>query len=91
MNIIKIILIALGVFAAFLVITSLLGLVYSIIWYLFWIGVLALGGYVGYKVLKGFTEDESKQLGETTAGYFYDDEIAPRTLEEMKRKYELKD
>lgn len=50
MNWLKIILFALVlVFAVFLGLT-VIGFLYSGLWYLFWIGVIALGGYIGYKI-----------------------------------------
>lgn len=51
MNWLKIILFALIlVFAVFLGL-SVIGFLYSALWYLFWIGVIAIGGYIGYKFL----------------------------------------
>jgi hypothetical protein len=52
MNIIKIIL---AIVALYLLITlgfAVVGIVYSALWYLFLLGVVAVGGAVGYKLLK---------------------------------------
>lgn len=47
----KLILLALVVVLAVMAGFWIVGVISSLIWYLFWIGVLAIGGYVGYKVL----------------------------------------
>lgn len=47
----KLILFAIVVVLAVMLGFSIIGFVYSALWYAFWIGVLALGGYIGYKVL----------------------------------------
>lgn len=47
----KLILFAIVIVLAVMLGFSIIGFVYSALWYAFWIGVLALGGYIGYKVL----------------------------------------
>ena len=59
MSILKVILALLGLFFGVLVIFWVLGVVYSLIWYLFWIGILGALGYGGYKL---FTKVEQKAL-----------------------------
>lgn len=51
MKLLKLILFAIVVILAVMLGFSIIGFVYSALWYVFWIGVLALGGYVGYKIL----------------------------------------
>ncbi|MCU0238135.1 MAG: hypothetical protein MUC29_01730 [Pyrinomonadaceae bacterium] len=63
---------------------SVIGLVYSAMWYLFWIGVIAIGGYVGYKV---FLEKDEKDL--LNAGTTISDielEKAKKVLDRLKEK-----
>jgi len=63
MNIIKIILAAIGLVFVGMVLLWLLGFLSSIIWYLFWIGVLGAIGYGAYKL---FRKVEDKALGGTS-------------------------
>ncbi len=60
MSIIKLILGVLGAIFAVLIILSLLGWVGTLLWYLFWIGVLGGLAYGGYKL---FTKAEARALG----------------------------
>jgi hypothetical protein len=84
MNIIKVILIAVAVFLLVMLGFSLIGIVYSALWYLFWIGVLAVGGYAGYKLLtKG---GEKRELEDKTPIAIAEIRDADRALEEYKRK-----
>lgn len=69
----------------------LIGFLYSILWYIFWIGLVAIGGTVGYKLfLSGGGDDEKPQLEEKKPTAISEFEETDRALEEMKRKY-LKD
>lgn len=52
MNWLKIILFALVVFFTLFLGFTVIGFLYNSLWYLFWIGVIVLGGYISYKVLK---------------------------------------
>jgi hypothetical protein len=60
MNIIKLILAILGIFFAGMVVLWLLGWVGTLLWYVFWIGLLGGIAYGGYKL---FTKIEAKALG----------------------------
>lgn len=60
MNIIKLILGALGVIFGVLIVLWLLGFIWSIIWYLLFFGIIAAIGYGGYKL---FRKAETKALG----------------------------
>ena len=84
MNWTKIILIAVGIFILVMLGFSLIGFIYSALWYLFWIGAIALAGTVGYKMLK---KPETKQIENTEPIGISEFDNADRTLEEYKRKY----
>ena len=60
MNIIKLILGALGLIFGVLVVLWVLGFVWSIIWYLIFFGIIAALGIGGYKLFK---KVEAKALG----------------------------
>ncbi len=60
MNIIKLILAVIGIFFAGMVVLWLLGFLTSILWYVFWIGLLGGIAYGGYRL---FTKIEAKALG----------------------------
>ena len=59
MNIIKIILAAIGLVFVGMALLWVLGFLSSIIWYVFWIGLLGAVGYGGYKL---FLKAEAKAL-----------------------------
>ena len=84
MNWTKIILIAIGIFILVMLGFSLIGFIYSALWYLFWIGAIALAGTVGYKLLK---KPETKQIENREPIGISEFDNADRTLEEYKRKY----
>ncbi len=84
MNWTKILLIAIGIFIAVMLSFSLIGIIYSAFWYLFWIGVIAIAGTVGYKLLK---KTETKQIEDRQPIGISDLNNADKTLEEYKRKY----
>jgi len=85
MNIIKIILVAVGLIIAAMLAFSLIGIVYSALWYLFLLGVVAVGGAVGYKLL--VKEKQSPQLEEKIPTTIAEIKNADRALEEYKQKY----
>lgn len=85
MNFIKIILIAIGLILAAMLAFSVIGIVYSALWYIFWLGLVVIGAVVGYKLLK--KEKVSPQLEEKTPIVITHLDDAERTLEEYKRKY----
>jgi hypothetical protein len=51
MNFIKMLVIAFGLVILGMLAFSVFGFLYSIIWYLFWIGAIGFTGFVGYKML----------------------------------------
>jgi hypothetical protein len=84
MNTIKIVLIAIGVFLAVMLGFTLIGIVYSALWYLFWIGVIAIAGTVGYKMLK---KPETAQIESKEPIVISELKNTDKALEEYKRKY----
>ena len=84
MNWIKIILIAIGLYLAVMLGLSIIGIIYSGLWYLFLIGLIAAAGTVGYKLL---TKSEPKQLEAKQPIGVSELENTDRALEEYKRKY----
>lgn len=85
MNYIKIVLIAVGLVIAALLAFSVVGIVYSALWYLFLLGIVAVGGAVSYKML--VKEKESPRLEEKIPTTIAEMNNADRALEEYKRKY----
>ena len=85
MNFIKIILIAIGLVLAAMLAYSVIGIVYSALWYLFLLGIVAVGGAVGYKLL--VKDKESPKLEDKTPITIAEMKDADRALEEYKRKY----
>ena len=85
MNFIKIILIAIGLVLAAMLAFSVIGIVYSALWYLFLLGIVAVGGAIGYKLL--VKDKESSKLEDKTPISIAEMKDADRALEEYKRKY----
>ena len=88
MNIIKLILIAIGLYLLVMLGFAVIGIVYSALWYLFWLGVVVIGGAVGYKLLK--KGGDQPKLEDKTPIAIADLKDADRALEEYKRKHLLK-
>ena len=84
MNWIKIVLIAIGLFILVMLGFSLIGIISSALWYLFWVGVIALAGTVGYKLLK---KPETPQIENREPIAISELKNADKTLEEYKSKY----
>jgi hypothetical protein len=84
MNLAKIILIAIGIFIAVLLGFTLVGIVYSALWYLFWIGVIAIAGTAAYKLLK---KPKVAQIENREPIVISELKNADKALEEYKRKY----
>jgi len=84
MNFIKIILAILGLIFGVMLFFWLFGLVTSLLWYGFWIGLFAAAGYGVYRL---FRRAENKYLeGGSTAGYI-DIPDTNMSWEEYDRKY----
>lgn len=84
MKLAKIILIAIGIFIAVMLGFTLIGIVYSALWYLFWIGVIAIAGTAAYKLLK---KPEVAQIENREPIVISELKNADKALEEYKRKY----
>ena len=77
---------ALGLGAYFLL--WVVGFLYGMLSYIFWIGLIAIGGTIGYKLfLSGDSKDDVPQLEEKKPIGISEFDEADRALEEMKRKY----
>ena len=83
MNVIKFILAVIGIFFAGMVVLWLLGWVSTLLWYLFWIGVIGAIGYGGYKLFK---KAEAKALGSDPHAGIGTSDIK-MSLDEYDRKY----
>lgn len=88
MKLFKFIVAAIAVVLLVLLGFSVIGLVYSALWYLFWIGVVAIGGYAGYKFF--LEKDEAELLGEGKPISDIELEKAKKVLEKYKEKFEVK-
>lgn len=85
MNWWKIILFAIVVVFGLYLGFALIGFLYSILWYLLVIGVLGLGGFVGYKYLTKGKQKEIEGVN-TVSQLELDNAKIVRELEELKRK-----
>jgi hypothetical protein len=86
MNFIKLIL----AFAAFVIVAmlafSVLGFLYSTLWTIFWLGVVAIGAIAGYKIF--FEKDKPRlESKDPVSRIEYDAAASQKQLEEYKRKY----
>jgi hypothetical protein len=86
----KLILLLLAIGLGAYLLLYLFGILYSLLWYVFWIGLVAIGGTVGYKLFLSGGDDEKPRLEEKKPTAISEFEETDRALEEMKRKY-LKD
>ena len=84
MDTIKLILIAVGLIAVVFVGYFLIGIISSLLWYVFVIGVIGAIGVGGYKLLK---KSDAPQLESKQTVSIKEMENADRALEEYKRKY----
>ncbi|REJ78303.1 MAG: hypothetical protein DWQ47_02245 [Acidobacteria bacterium] len=69
----------------------LFGLLATVLWYGFWLAIVALGGYVGYKLFLGGASEDTPQLEEKRPIAISELENTDRALEEYRRKYLPKD
>lgn len=84
MNIIKIILVFLGLIFGAAIVFWLLGVAWSLIWYVFWIGLLGAAGYGVYKLFK---KAEDKYIGGGSAKGYMDSHDYDMSWDEYERKY----
>ena len=86
MNIIKLILILLGIgLGIYLVFWILFGVISTILWYAFWLALIGLGGYAGYKLFLE-KDHETPQLEEKKPIAIAELQNFDRALEDYKRK-----
>ncbi len=78
-------LLAIGVGAYLLLV--LLGWVSALLWYVFWIGLIAIGAGVSYKLFLSGSSEDTPKLEEKKPTAISEMENAERTLEEFKQKY----
>ncbi len=84
MNFIKVILTILGLIFGVMLFFWLFGLITSLIWYGFWLGVIGAIGYGGYKLFK---KAENKYVGSGPATAYIDERDYSLSWEEYDRKY----
>jgi hypothetical protein len=84
MNIIKLILGAIGLVFVGMIFLWLLGFVSSLLWYLFWIGLLGAAGYGGYRL---FLKAEAKALGSDPRNGLGGTTDINMSWDEYERKY----
>ena len=85
MNFIKILLAIAGLLLVTFFAFYIIGLISTIIWYLFLLGVIGIGGAVVYQLFK--KDKEPPQLKENTPTAIADMQNTDRLLEEYRRKY----
>lgn len=86
MKFIKFLLFLLGIGVGLWLLFWLIGLISSVFWYVFWIAILGLGGYAGYKLFLE-KDDEPAQLQEKTPIGIAEMKDIERQLEEFNKKY----
>ena len=85
MNFIKILLIALGLIVLGMLAFPIIGFIYQALWYLFWIAMLGLTGYVGYKIL---SKKKDPRLLEDKSSYSIGGmDNVNQAFEDFKRKH----
>ena len=84
MNIIKIILAVLGIVFGVIAFFWVLGIISSLLWYGFWIGLLAAVGYGGYRMFK---KAETRSLGGGSPNELNRVRDYDMSWEEYDRKY----
>ncbi len=85
MKIVKFLLIAVAILLAVMLGLSVIGFVYSSLWYIVGVGVITLGGYSAYKFIKITKAPELKEK-QTISEIDYDNDLAIKQLEDYKRK-----
>jgi hypothetical protein len=84
MNIIKLILVFLGLIFGAVIVFWLLGVVWSLLWYVFWVALLGAAGYGAYKLFK---KAENKLVGDGASTTYLDVPDTNMSWEEYDRKY----
>jgi hypothetical protein len=84
MNFIKVILAILGIFLGIYLFFWILGVVSTLLWYGFWIGLVAAIGYGGYKL---FRKADDKFVGSGSARGELDERDFNLSWDEYEKKY----
>ena len=87
MKIIKFIILLLAIGLGAYILLYLFGFIATLFWYLFWFGLIAIGGTVGYKLYLGGGDTDKPKLEEKKPTAISELENADRALEEYKQKY----
>ncbi len=87
MKIIKLLLLLLAIGVGAYIIFWLFGVIIGLLWYAVIIGIIAIAGTVGYKMLLSGDDEETPKLQEKKPTAISELENADRTLEEYKQKY----
>jgi 4-hydroxybenzoate polyprenyltransferase len=87
MKILKFIILLFAIGLGAYVFLYILGIIASLFWYGFWIGLIAIGGTVGYKLFLKGNKDEKPKLEEKKPTAISELENVDRALEEYKQKY----
>lgn len=87
MKIFKIILLLLAIGLGAYIFLWLFGIIASLFWYAFWIGLIAIGAGVGYKLFLTGSNEDTPQLEEKKPTAISEFEDTDRALEEYKQKY----
>lgn len=86
MNWIKIILAAIGLLVAIALIFWLIGIISTLLWYLFWAAIIGGAGYAGYKLFLNKEKEPAKLEEKAPIGISGMQDV-DRELEEYKRRY----
>lgn len=85
MSFIKILLIAFALILLGMLAFPLVGFIYNVLWYLFWIAIIGIGGYVGYKMLT--RDKQPKQLADRSPFALDEMDNFNKAFEDFKRKH----
>jgi hypothetical protein len=85
MSFIKILLIAFGLILLGMLAFPIIGFIYNALWYLFWIAVVGLAGFIGYKWLT--KDSEPKLLEDKSPFSLAGMKNVNQAFEDFKRKH----
>ncbi|MDH3493151.1 MAG: hypothetical protein OEM82_06340 [Acidobacteriota bacterium] len=89
MKVIKLIILLLALGLGAYLLLWIFGIIASLFWYIFWIGLVVIGGTVGYKLFLSGGDDETPKLQEKRPTAISEIENTDRMLEEYREKYHL--
>ncbi len=87
MKILKLILLLLAIGVGAYVLLWLFGIIASLMWYAFWIGLVLIGGAVGYKLFLSGDDEETPRLEQPKPTAISEFDNFDRQLDEYKQKY----